>query len=186
MRIFRVIMLGTIKGIFMNHDDFVKAANHWKKADAVGKKMDQEELAKSILAYIQANNTCALATGIGDFIRNTPIEYTYHNNAFWMFSEGGEKFVGLEKNKNVCLAIYDKYATFGQLKGMQVTGVAEVVEPYSPEYVAAAEFKKIPVAALKRLPETINLIKVIPIRINFLNSDFKKEGYSSRQELLYK
>ncbi len=26
---------------------------------------------------------------------------------FWMFSEGGQKFIGLEKNENVCLAIYE-------------------------------------------------------------------------------
>lgn len=42
-------------------------------------------------------------------MRCTPIEYSYHDGRFWMFSEGGEKFIGLEKNENVCLAIYDKY-----------------------------------------------------------------------------
>lgn len=168
----------------MNHDDYVKAANHWKNADASAKKMDRDSLRNAILSYIEANNTCALATGAGDFVRNTPIEYTYHDNAFWMFSEGGEKFMALEKNKNVCLAIFDKYATFGQLKGMQIMGVANVVEPYSPEYLVAAEFKKIPVAALRKLPETINLIKVVPVQIDFLNSDFKKDGYSSRQEMI--
>lgn len=56
--------------------------------------------------YILANKTCALATGAGEFVRCTPIEYTYHHGAFWMFSEGGEKFAALEKNKNVCLAIF--------------------------------------------------------------------------------
>lgn len=30
-----------------------------------------------------------------------------------MFSEGGEKFIGLEKNANVSLAIFDKYDGFG-------------------------------------------------------------------------
>lgn len=67
---------------------------------------------------------------------------------------------------------------------MQIMGVANVVEPYSPEYLVAAEFKKIPVAALRKLPETINLIKVVPVQIDFLNSDFKKDGYSSRQEMI--
>jgi hypothetical protein len=169
----------------MDHDDYVQAANHWKKADAVAKKMDKAALLESVLAYIKANNTCALATGAGEFVRCTPIEYAYHDGAFWMFSEGGEKFIGLEANKNVCLAIYDKYVGFGQLKGMQVMGVAEVVEPFSPEYVAAADFKKIPLAALKKLPEPINLIKVVPTRIDFLNSDFKKAGYSSRQSIIF-
>lgn len=166
----------------MEHEDYVKAAEHWKPIDAASVKMPKEELKKAIEQYIEANNTCALATGCDGQIRNTPIEYTYHDGAFWMFSEGGEKFIGLEKNKNVCLAIFDKYAGFGALKGLQVQGTAEVVELFSEEYVAAAAFKKIPVEALKKLPQVMNLIKVIPERMDFLNSDFKKEGYGSRQE----
>ena len=92
--------------------------------------------------YIQANNTCALATAAGDFVRCTPLEYTYHDDCFWIFSEGGEKFYALEKNKNVCLVIFDKYEGFGKLKGMQVTGLASIVEPFSQEYVQAADFRK--------------------------------------------
>ena len=83
--------------------------------------MDASVLRTKITEYITANNTCALATGADGFIRNTPIEYSYHDGCFWMFSEGGEKFVGLEKNPNVCIAIFDKYAGFGSLKGLGLT-----------------------------------------------------------------
>jgi len=68
---------------------------------------------------------------------------------------------------------------------MQVSGKAEVVEPFSEEYNAAAEFKKIPIAALKKMPHPMNLIKVTPERIQFLNSDFKEKGVDVRQEILY-
>jgi hypothetical protein len=33
----------------------------------------------------------------------------------------------LEKNRNVCAAVFDKYQGFGKLKGMQITGTAEIV-----------------------------------------------------------
>ncbi len=78
--------------------------------------MPKEQLKEKIEAYIQANNTCALATGAGNFIRCTPLEYSYHDEKFWIFSEGGEKFIGLCKNENVCLAIFDKYEGFGKLR----------------------------------------------------------------------
>lgn len=52
-------------------------------------------------------------------MRCTPIEYSYHDGKLRMFSEGGEKFIGLEKNENVCLAIYDKYDGFGNFKSIQ-------------------------------------------------------------------
>lgn len=167
----------------MEHEDYVKAIEHWKPVDAAAVKMPDEKLKAAIEEYICKNNTCALATGSGSQIRNTPIEYSYHDGAFWMFSEGGEKFIGLEKNKQVCLAIFDGYAGFGKLKGMQVQGEADIIEPFSEEYIAAAAFKKIPIEALKKLPQTMYLIKVVPERIDFLNSEFKKDGYGSRQEL---
>lgn len=167
----------------MEHEDYVKAIEHWKTVDAAAVKMPDEKLKAAIEEYICKNNTCALATGSGSQIRNTPIEYSYHDGAFWMFSEGGEKFIGLEKNKQVCLAIFDGYAGFGKLKGMQVQGEANIIEPFSEEYIAAAAYKKIPIEALKKLPQTMYLIKVVPERIDFLNSDLKKDGYGSRQEL---
>lgn len=101
-----------------------------------------------------------------------------------MFSEGGEKFVGLEKNPNACIAIFDKYAGFGSLKGLQVMGGASIVEPFSAEYNAHAAVKKIPLAALQKLNPPVNLIKVQPVSADFLNSDFKKDGFDSRQHMV--
>ena len=92
--------------------------------------MPKDDLQRAVEKYIGENNTCALATGAGDFVRCTPIEYSYHDGKFRMFSEGGEKFIGLEKNVNVCLAIYDKYDGFGSLKSIQAMGRAELVEPF--------------------------------------------------------
>ena len=100
-----------------------------------------------------------------------------------MFSEGGRKFIGLKKNSHVCLAIYDKYDGFGNLRSLQVTGIAAMVEPFSEEYNAHAAFKKLPLDALKKLPSPMNLICVTPTRIDALFSDFKKDGYSTRQIL---
>ena len=100
-----------------------------------------------------------------------------------MFSEGGRKFIGLEKNSHVCLAIYDKYDGFSNLRSLQVTGIAAMVEPFSEEYNAHAAFKKIPLDALKKLPSPMNLFCVTPTRIDALFSDFKKDGYSVRQVL---
>ncbi len=165
----------------MTHEEYEKAMTYWNnKAEQI---MPQEELTKEVLAYIQDNNTCALATGSEDFIRCTPIEYTYHHHAFWMFSEGGMKFKGLESNSHVCLAIFDRYENFGQLKGMQVMGKAELIVPFSKEYEEAAKIRYIPLEALKKLPSPMHLIRIQEEEIIFLNTDFKKKGYDSRQVL---
>ena len=167
----------------MTHEQFEKAAQYWEHKEQTS--MPQEAVKKAVTDYIAQNNTCALATGTGDYVRCTPIEYSFHDGKFWMFSEGGKKFVGLGKNPNVCLAIYDKYDGFGNLRSLQVMGKAELVEPFSEAYNAHAAYKKIPLAALEKLPSPMNLICVTPTEIQALFSDFKKEGYSSRQTLTF-
>lgn len=169
----------------MTHEAFQAAANYWKERDASSVKMDRAQLVQAAESYIQANDTCALATGAGDFIRCTPIEYSYHDGCFWMFSEGGEKFIGLEKNANVCLAIFDKYQGFGSLHGMQVMGRARIIAPFSAQYVSHAAYKKIPIDTLRQLERPMNLICVQPIRMDYLCSDFKQQGYASRQSLTF-
>ncbi len=165
--------------------DYKKAQNFWKEKDAQAVKADAAAVRKKMEAYILANGTCALATGAGDFIRNTPIEYSYHDGCFWMFSEGGDKFIGLESNSNVCIAVFDKYTGHKSLKGLQVMGTASIVEPFSEEYNAHAAVKKIPLDALRRLDPPMNLIKVKPVRADYLDSDFTKDGCSARQQYVF-
>lgn len=167
----------------MKHQEFQEAAQYWNRKDAENVKMERSELLHMIETYIQENNTCALATGSGSFVRCTPLEYSYFEGAFWIFSEGGLKFKALENNTNVCLAIFDKFDGFGKLKGMQVSGIAELIEPFSEEYRKVAEHKNIPVEGLKKLAHRLYLIRVIPARIDFLNADFKKKGCAARQYL---
>ena len=164
--------------------DYQKAAVYWTDKAVDSKKMDRDSLSAEIEKFIAAHNTCALATaGMDGFVRCTPIEYNYFAGTFWLLSEGGLKFRGLESNKNVCLAIYDEYKGFGKLGGLQVTGVAEIVEPWTEEYLAVLEFKHIPAESLKKLPTTMNLIKITPTAMDFLNSELKTGGYDSRQHL---
>jgi uncharacterized protein YhbP (UPF0306 family) len=164
----------------MNYD---KAASYWTEKDKESVKMDSDALQQKITDFINKHNTCALAVAAGDFVRCTPIEYNYVDDGFYLFSEGGLKFKALRDNKNVCLAIYEEYKGFGKLKGLQVTGMAERVEPWSEEYLKLLSFKKIPETAMRKLPEPINLIKIVPTVMEFLCSDLKNEGYGSRQLL---
>lgn len=167
----------------MTHEQYQEAAEYWKKKDLSAVKMDKNAILKAAEKFIETHNTCALATGYGEFVRCTPIEYSFHDGCFWMFSEGGQKFVGLEHNKNVSIAIYDEYKGFGRLNGMQVGGTAEIVEPFSEEYNAHAKVKGIGTEALKKLPFIMNLIRIKPTHIDYLCSEFKKDGFDSRQSV---
>lgn len=163
----------------MTHEEFEKAAHYWDNKEQTA--MPEEALKQAVLKYIGENNTCALATGTGDYVRCTPIEYSFHDGKFWMFSEGGRESSS-DWKRTVTSAL--PFTT-----SMMVLAISEacrspaMVEPFSEEYNTHAAFKKIPLDALKKLPSPMNLFCVTPTRIDALFSDFKKDGYSVRQVL---
>ena len=170
----------------MTTEEYKKAATYWTSKER--KEMPKDQLKSIVEEYLSAGSVCALATGTGDYVRCTPLEYSYHDGEFWVFTEGGEKFIGLEKNNNVSLAVFDKNPSFGELKSVQVMGKATIIKPMSAEYVAHAEYKKVPVAALQKLFEQsrpMHLICITPVKMDVLFSDFKKQGYDVRQVLEY-
>ena len=122
-----------------------------------------------------------MATVSEGHTRCTPIEYNFVDNRFYFFSEGGLKFRGLKKNKHVGMAIYEPYNGFGNLKSLQIEGMASLVEPFSEEYLKVMEYKKIPKAAMRNLPQPMALIKVVPEVFDLLDSELKKEDFGSRQ-----
>lgn len=69
----------------MTQEQFKKAAQYWNNKEQI--PVPEEELKKIVEEYINSNNTCALATGTGDYVRCTPIEYSYHDDKFWLFSK---------------------------------------------------------------------------------------------------
>ena len=67
------------------------------------------------------------------------------------------------------------------MKSLQIQGTVEIAALFSDEYEEEAAFRKIPMDALKKLEEPMWLLKIVPSEITCLNSDFKKDGYGSRQ-----
>ena len=168
----------------MNEQEYKEAAEYWKHKECVA--MPAEELREFVEDFLAEKHVCALATGADGFVRCTPLEYSYHDGRVWIFTEGGEKFIGLAKNSNVCLAVYDQDPAFGSLRSVQLMGRAELVEPMSEVYVAHAEYKKVPVSALQKLADDghpMRLLRIQPTHLDVLCSKFKEQGFTSRQEL---
>lgn len=163
----------------------MKAASFWDGRSGV--KMKKSELKRRVYDYLSSSRVSALATGSGDEVRCTPLEYSFHDGIFWIFTEGGEKFIGLEKNSNVSLASFDDNPSFDGLRSVQVTGRAEIIEPFTPLYISHAGYRKIPLGTLRKLYDEgrpMYLIAVHPVKMDCLFSSFRKEGYDSRQTLI--
>ena len=169
----------------MSPEEFDKAAAYWTSKEDSEKRMPKDELRAAIDAFLAGHNTCALATGSGDFVRCTPLEYAWRDGAIWIFSEGGLKFRGLKDNANVSVAVFEPYDGFGKLASAQVTGTAELIDAKDPAFAEAAGAKGIPAAALEKVAGRLHLIKIVPSCVDYLRSDLKAQGYDARQHLNY-
>lgn len=136
---------------------------------------------KEIEKFVKSKNTCALATGYGEFVRVTPIEYEYNEGKFYIISEGGLKFIGITQNEQVSLGIYENYTDMNNLCGIQITGKVEVIEAWTEEYLDVLERKGLKIEAVSKLPFNMNILKITPIKYEYLYSKFKHLGYDSKQ-----
>lgn len=165
-----------------NKEKFVNLVLAMKNLkDKESKTMESEKLKKYIDEFIRKHNTCSLSTGYKERIRSTPIEYIYLNNNIYMLTEGGEKFANILLNNNVSISIFDSYEGMNKLGGMQITGIAEIIQIGCDEYKNVLRGKRIDYEKIKLLPVALNLIKITPKKIEFLSSQFVKAGYESKQ-----
>ncbi|RRR25565.1 pyridoxamine 5'-phosphate oxidase family protein [Schaalia georgiae] len=163
--------------------DWEAAANHWLDQEAGEARMPAGDLIAEVEEFLGRHKICALATAGAGIVRNTTVEYVHAEGAFWIVSEGGLKFRALRENSNVCLAIHDDDTSFDTLAGLQVTGTAEVLEPFGAEYERACRLRGIPVERLRELPFVMNIIKVTPTRYDYVSGRLKERGFSARQHV---
>jgi hypothetical protein len=38
---------------------------------------------------------------------------------------------------------------------------------------------------IRKMPESMHLIKITPVEADFLDTDFKKDGYDARQKVIF-
>ena len=159
----------------------VDIEHFWKEQQKTAKHMDRDQALAHILNFIRNHNTCALATGTGDYVRCTPIEYTFMDEEFYLYSEGGDKFIGLEKNRNVSLAIFEYYGDKNDSHGLQVMGEATLYPPRCEKFKEVLAFKGIPYDVMKAAKVDVALIRITPKVYEMYDTDFVKAGYDVRQ-----
>lgn len=169
----------------MKREDYEVAKNYWKNYEMESIKMEEKDLLLKIEEYIKTKDTCVLATSSNDVPRCTPIEYHYHKGCFWIVSEGGEKFSNLEKNKKVGIGIFNDFSGFNKLKGLQIEGVAEIIDFDDEVYKEELKVKGISIEALEKRGTRLYLIKITPLEMNFVSSELKKEGFDPRQKIRF-
>ncbi len=131
---------------------------------------------------------CVLATCGDNVPRATPIEYHSKGLTIYFVGEPGTKLQNIKKNPNVSIGIFLPYIGWESAKGAQITGKAMILlRENSVEFkeglVAYQWEKTANELGIRTFPETVELIKVEPEKIEFIDMSLKKMGFSPRQTL---
>lgn len=167
----------------MNRQEYDRAAKFWISRESEIKQMEPKQLLSKIEEFLTSHNTCALATGSGSFVRCTPLEYEYFRGRLWIITEGGLKFAALRDNDRVSVAVYEPYTDFDSVKGIQITGTAQVAEPGNVEFEEYQAHRSEKGGSGAALPQGLYLLVIHPERIEGVFGEFLGMGYSARQKL---
>jgi menaquinone-dependent protoporphyrinogen IX oxidase/uncharacterized protein YhbP (UPF0306 family) len=152
---------------------------------ACGGQMAEEEIKTAIEDYLRAHHICVLATGHGDQVRATTVDYLFNSGKIYIYSEGGEKFAHLLRNPAAAIAVYTEYTSMEDIAGLQIAGAAEILRPGAAGHAEALALRGIDPERLRAANIDINVIRITPERAEFLNAAFKRQGHGIKQTLRY-
>ena len=153
------------------------------------KPMTPKALEKRIIQFLKGQNMCVFATCSHDVPRATPIEYHSKGTTLYFVGEPGTKLNNLKTNPNVSIGIFHPYVGWESAKGAQITGKAKIISRLdSSEFEEGLTANQCEKTAkelgLKTFPDTgVELLKVEPQKIEFIDMSLKILGYSPRQTL---
>lgn len=97
------------------------------------KRLSDDELRKTIIAFLAENCICTLATCSNNVPRSTPVRYRSKDLTIYILAEGGMKIKNMRENPLVSVSIYGNYSGFQSVKGLQTWGKAEIINPEDGE-----------------------------------------------------
>ncbi len=143
--------------------------------------MPEEDLKKKIRHFLEKRKILVLCTCLDDIPRATPMDFYLDkkSNDFNLYvgPAPGRKVKNIEENPNISIGIYTPMDT-GKIQGMQITASGKERLIFLRE--GDEEFNTVQkiVRGKRKL-----LLKIIPEKIELLDYDFIKEGYSRLQIL---
>jgi hypothetical protein len=145
------------------------------------KEMPIDELKKEIKTFLNNRKALVLCTCLNNVPRATPMDFymdnTQENYNIYVGLAPGRKVSNIEKNPIVSIGIYTPLDT-GKIQGMQITAEGKSNLLFLRK--GDEEFNK----AQKIVRGKRNLIlKIIPNKIEYLDYDLIRKGYSRSQSL---
>jgi general stress protein 26 len=148
--------------------------------------MSNIELESLISGFMKTQGMCVLATCDDAVPRASAVEFFPEGTTIYILTEGGRKVANIAKNNNVSAAIHTQFTGWDTIKGIQITGTAEIGRSGSKifdEGVNAYKDRR----GLKNvsIPDFMYILKITPKKIEYLDTTLKAKGLEAKHVLNY-
>jgi len=146
-----------------------------------------KDVERLVLEFLKTQGMCVLATCSGNVPRASAVEFFPEGTTLYVLTEGGQKVANILANPCVSVAIHTQFTGWDRIRGLQITGTAEIGKPGSKVFDEGAEaYKKRRGLKGVTIPDFMNIVKITPTRIEYLDTRLKAQGLGVRHLLEYK
>jgi predicted pyridoxine 5'-phosphate oxidase superfamily flavin-nucleotide-binding protein len=154
------------------------------KEAGVKKTLGREELEHLTEEFLKEESMCVIATCAHDIPRASSVEFFPLGTTLYILTEGGKKVENIGHNPMVSVAVHAPFTGWGRVRGLQMTGEAEIGRKGSRIFDEGSEaFRKRRGVKTATLPDFMNVIRVRPDKIEYIDSTLEDKGFSMRQVL---
>jgi nitroimidazol reductase NimA-like FMN-containing flavoprotein (pyridoxamine 5'-phosphate oxidase superfamily) len=102
------------------------------------KALTRQELEAEIISYLDKKQALSLGTvGADGAPRISVVDYVNDGLTIYVYTEGGRKLDNLRHDKRVAAGLGSSARTFRSVRGVNITGIADVFSDDDPEYAEA-------------------------------------------------
>jgi hypothetical protein len=148
------------------------------------KELNREELQRLIVDLLIEQTLCVIATCSENLPRASTVEYFPIATTIYILTEGGVKIENIHHNPNVSVAIHAPFAGWQTVRGLQMTGIAEIGRRGSSVYEEGLDAFNKRRGHISNVPDIMNIIKVKPSKIEYLDTAIANKGFKVRHTLV--
>jgi hypothetical protein len=146
-------------------------------------ELSSHHIEKLIIGLLEECPLCVIATCSDKIPRASAVEFFPIGTTLYILTEGGKKIANIKQNPNVSIAIHAEFTGWSDVKGLQITGTAEIGKKGSSifeEGLQAYKKRRSSQSIAEPLPEFMNVIKVNPTKFEYLDAALAVKGYKIR------
>lgn len=148
--------------------------------------ISDKELEGLVSGFLRTQGMCVLATCSNGTPRASAVEFFPAGTILYILTEGGQKVANLFANPTVSVAVHTQFIGWDRIKGVQITGMAEVAKAGSRVFDEGAEaYRKRRGFKGVSIPDFMCIIKIVPEKIEYLDTTLKARGLGVRHLLEY-